>query len=319
MEVTEAGRFYLHHGHHPDDPAFADGVVQASTDSRGRHHATKRKRSPTPYNERPITRVRREKARELVDRLAAKGHVRFVDPSDDEVAEWRPVVNYAKRYGLEPPGKRIEKVGFGARGLEMFLAEGPHPNSRSQRPKTDISAVPVPTRLNSPRRAVAAIRDHEGQLVIPPVLRRRSLLMLQALAAESVRRGYEVTEGRSYYSLREGGVDVVVDGFAYTVTVRQEFPQSTNPDRTARLAIELDHGRSSRPGRWRDRKGRTLEDSLGVVLGEIEARALADAQRRENEERARGNVVLPSRAEPWSGRLWNRQCGGWSGRVSTGR
>ncbi|MFJ5801856.1 hypothetical protein [Streptomyces decoyicus] len=80
---------------------------------------------------------------------------------------------------------------------------------------------------------------------------------------------------------------MVVDGFACTITVRQEFPQSTNPERSERLVVELDHGRSGRPGRWRDRKARVLEDAWGVMLAEIEARALEDAQRRESEERAR--------------------------------
>ncbi|MEV5506646.1 hypothetical protein [Streptomyces orinoci] len=134
---------------------------------------------------------------------------------------------------------------------------------------------------------MAVLRDDEERLVMPPVLRRRSLLILQALAAEAVRRGYEVRAGRSYHSRREGGVDVVVDGFAYTITVRQEFPQSTNPERAARLVVELDHGRTNRPGRWRDRKRATLEDTLGVILGEIEARALEDAERRASEEQAK--------------------------------
>lgn len=135
--------------------------------------------------------------------------------------------------------------------------------------------------------------------MIPPVLRRRSLLMLQALAAEAMWRGYEIRRGRLSYSRREGGVDVVVDGFAHAVTVRQEFPQSTNPERSARLVVELDHGRSGqsgRPGRWRDRKDRVLEDALGLILGEIEARVLEDAQRREIEERAKAERAVRWRA-----------------------
>ncbi|WEB44459.1 hypothetical protein MOV08_37645 [Streptomyces yunnanensis] len=167
----------------------------------------------------------------MVDRPVAEGRVRLADPDDEEVAEWRRVIDYAKRHGLEPQGRRIEKARFGTRGLEMFLTEGPHPNS-----------------LRSLHPAVAALRDDNGQLVIPPALRRRSLL-LQALAAEAVRRGHEVRQGRSYYSRREGGVDVVVHDFACTITVRQEFPQSTNPERSARLVVELDPGRSGRPGR----------------------------------------------------------------------
>jgi hypothetical protein len=284
-EVTDAGRFYLRHGHHPDHPGFADSGAQAV--SAGQRGSKGRRRSPMSRSERPVARARRTQAVELVERLVAEGRIRVVELDDDEIAEWRRVVDYAKRHGLEPQGKRMEKTRFGARGLEIFLAEGPHPNSRNQRSKGDPSAVPVPTRLSSPHPAVAALRDDEERLVIPPVLRRRSLLMLQALAAEAVRRGHEVREGRSYYSQREGGVDMVVDGFAYTVTVKQEFPQSTNPERAARLVVELDHGRTSRPGRWRDRKRETLEDILGLILGEVEARALEDAERRAAEEQAK--------------------------------
>ncbi|MDX2937646.1 hypothetical protein [Streptomyces ipomoeae] len=73
------------------------------------------------YSERLVARARRAKAQELIERLVAEGRVRFADLDDDEVAEWRRVVDYAKRHGLEPPGRRIEKVRFSARGLEMFL------------------------------------------------------------------------------------------------------------------------------------------------------------------------------------------------------
>jgi uncharacterized heparinase superfamily protein len=35
---------------------------------------------------------------ELVERLAAEGRVRLAELDDDEVAEWRRVVDYAKRH-----------------------------------------------------------------------------------------------------------------------------------------------------------------------------------------------------------------------------
>lgn len=112
VEVTEAGRFYLRHGCYPDDPAFVGGSGPAVTAE-----------TRTPYRERLVARARLPKARDLIERLVAEGRVRFADPDDDEVAEWRRVVNYAKRHGLEPEGKRIEKVQYGGPGLET-LSEG---------------------------------------------------------------------------------------------------------------------------------------------------------------------------------------------------
>lgn len=258
-----------------DDSAVAGGGESATSAS-----------PRTPYSERPVARARRAKAHELIERLVAEGRVRITDPDDDEVAEWRRVVNYAKRHGLEPAGKRIEKVPYGGPGLELFLADGPHPNARSHRPKEGGDPVPVPSRLGNFHPIVTALKDDERRLVMPSGLRRRSLLLLQGLSAEAVRRGYEVRKAHSFFHPREGGVDVAVDGLAYTVSVRQEFPQSLDPDRSSRLVVELAHGLTDRPGRWRDRKTRTLEEALDAVLGEIEVRAAQDARRRQDEQQA---------------------------------
>ncbi|MFJ4326331.1 hypothetical protein ACIP3A_24845 [Streptomyces tricolor] len=84
----------------------------------------------TPYSERPVARARRAKAQELIGRLVAEGRVRITDPDDDEVAEWRRVVNYAKRHGLEPAGKRIEKVPY------IHIGSGSHRHVLIRRNRT---------------------------------------------------------------------------------------------------------------------------------------------------------------------------------------
>ena len=75
----------------------------------------------SPYGERPIARARRAKAQELIERLVAEGRVRIADPDDDEVAEWRRVVNYAKRHGLEPAGNASRRSLMAGRGWSCSL------------------------------------------------------------------------------------------------------------------------------------------------------------------------------------------------------
>jgi hypothetical protein len=238
-----------------------------------------------PYSERPVARARRAKATDLVERLIAEGSVVVPDPDEAETTEWRRAINYAKRHGLEPPGKRIEKRNYGRRGLELYLATGPHPNSRGQAPD-EAPRVRVPTQLRSAHPVVAALRDDERRLMMPTALRRRALLLFQGLAAEAVRRGYEVRD-RPGCSWRVGEVDVVVDGYACVVVIQQEFPQSTDPERSRKLVIELGYPRSARQSRWGDRKRWVLEDVLGAVLNEIETRSVEEVLRKEAEARAK--------------------------------
>ncbi|MFJ8766277.1 hypothetical protein [Streptomyces clavifer] len=91
----------------------------------------------------------------------------------------------------------------------------------------------------------------------------------------------------SRYSRREGELSLGVNDFTYTVTIQQESPQSTDPERSKSLVIELGYSRSSRQSRWADRKRWALTDILGAVLREIETRAVEDAERKAEEERAK--------------------------------
>ncbi|MBK6013081.1 hypothetical protein [Streptomyces sp. MBT53] len=80
-----------------DDPACAIGSDSAEP-----------AKPRTPRSERFVAWAWRAKAHELIERLVAVGRVRITDPDDDEIAEWRRVVDHAKRHGLEPAGKRVE-------------------------------------------------------------------------------------------------------------------------------------------------------------------------------------------------------------------
>jgi hypothetical protein len=320
-DVTEAGRFYLEHGHHPEHPArgrtaageskvpvaVAKGGVRGSTTTTTTHGsapATTHKKQPTPYSERPIPVARRAKATKLVERLVAERHVVISKPDEDEITEWRRVIDFAKRHGLVPSGKRIEKQRLWnvGRDLQISLVDGPHANS-GRRSLEDNPRVPVPAQLRSPHRVVAALRDSERRLLMPPSLRRRALLLLQGLAAEAERRGYKVSEqsvperdhrSAHYYSgryfpasCREGVLEIVIDGFTNCVTIKKEFPQSADPDRSQQLALDIGYSRSKRQHHWGDRKRSKLEDVLGIVLRELETRTVEEKQRKLDEKRAK--------------------------------
>lgn len=250
------------------------------------------------YADRPAALARRAKAKELIKRLVTDRRVTFTKPDDATVTEWRRMIDHANRHSLVPEGKRVESPRMWNRDLQISLVEGPHPNSLRQRPD-EAPHVHVASQLRSQHPVMAALRDDEGRLVMPTLLRRRSLLLLQGIAAEAVRRGHKVKEhgvpsrrrsrvytsydGRhlpSSYSLREGELDLVVNGFTYTITIQQKPPQSTDPEGSKSLVIELGYSRSNHK-RW------VLEDILEAVLRVIATRAAEDAQRKADEERTK--------------------------------
>ncbi len=106
VEVTEDGRYYLRHGHRPEEPTSAEGDDQAASVG-----PAGRRRSSVPYAERPVARARQAKATEWVERPLAEGRVRVAD--DDKGAEWRKVIGCAKWHGLGPPGNVSRRSALG--------------------------------------------------------------------------------------------------------------------------------------------------------------------------------------------------------------
>jgi sRNA-binding protein len=164
----------------------------------------------------------------------------------------------------------------------------------------------VPSQLRAPHPVIARLRDDEHRLVMPRARRRRSLLILQALAAEAERRGHAVHEepipehqkSRPYtylgdhypsrYSRRDGAIRIAIGKFSYAITIEEESPQTADPEKAERLVVEITLYRSQgRQCRWADRKRWKVEDLLGKILGELEKRAVEDTQHEAEEERAK--------------------------------
>lgn len=101
-DITDAGRFYLANGHHPDDPRRKTPEA-ATPKPSARQKATT---TATP----PISDRRRAAAEELVERLVADKLVELEVETDDQNTHWRRVIDFAKRHRLHPDGTRIEKM-----------------------------------------------------------------------------------------------------------------------------------------------------------------------------------------------------------------
>ncbi len=316
-QITDAGRYYLEHGQHPDHPArltesTATAAPSPTTSTAGQASKVTASK-PARVTAKPAARtgaVIRLPARslaeatDLVARLVAENKVIVAGPSDEAIANWRRLIEYAKRHKLLPLGKRIETQRHWntGRDFEIRLVDGVLESPR-QGPQPDLAPVPVPTQLRTPNRVVAALRDDTDRLVMPAQQRHRALLLFEALAAEAVRRGHQVRDrpvsehhrsrpyyynGRNHpssYSRREGELDIVIDGFHYTVTIQQESPQSNDPEKAAHLTLDLSHYRATRQCTWHDRKRWTLEDILPLVLEELQQRSIEDRQRAVDEKR----------------------------------
>jgi hypothetical protein len=292
--ITGAGEYYLQHGRHPGHP----GPEQQDTPVRQPALSAQRA-------QRPLSQNRHAAAARLIKRLESEQQITIEDPTDDIVTEWRRTIDFAKRHGLVPSGKWIEKRRDWSRDLTIELLTGDPPNKRVH-VDGEHPAIPVPSQLRPVHPVVTRLRDDDGRLMMAAGRRRRCLLILQALAAEAERRGHTVTDepvaerwvrqeytylGRHYprrYSRREGEIRIGISEFSYAVTIPEESPQTADPERSERLVIEVTPHRSEgRQHKWADRKTRKVEDHLAAVLRELETRAGEDAERIVEERRAK--------------------------------
>ena len=318
-DITEAGRFYLEHGRYPDKPTGSAPTGRSGSrrqadelpPPRGGGPASNRsprKRQP-PHATACTTAKRRSTAEALIRELVEAGEKVIRAPDDATVAEWRKVVDFAKRHQLVPAGKRIEKqlVRAGHGALFIRLLPGVHPNSRVD----DGPAVPMPTELRELHPVVKGLQADAGRLRMPGSLRHRCLLYLHGLTQGAVRRGYVVREepiaakqrgrittygrpGVPDYSLREGELNIVVNGFSYRITIDQLHPEAEDHERYDQLYVWVRgpgqpyHGCRTH---WRDGKQARLEDSIGSVLGSIEAWATS-AKREQDDRQARWQAAM---------------------------
>lgn len=272
--ITEAGRYYLEHGRHPADTP--------------KPQAERREPAVAPKDQR--TKRPAISGDELVEQVtAAGGSLRIPDPEPATRAAWRRAIHAAARSSSLPAGMRLWHTGRDKGDLVIRLLPRRAPSLRSPQ---DAPTIAVPERLTRPHPIVTQLKELSAArarasryghpaLSGPYPLRGldvsrqhlpRALRILQALLTEAERRGYEVRLHKESTGPRVG---IVIRGHECAVTVREK-------DDLLRVVLPAEYS-----GRrvWSDGVRAAVEDKLGDLLANIEARAEEAEQRRLEWER----------------------------------
>ncbi|MEV6341325.1 hypothetical protein AB0M12_42225 [Nocardia vinacea] len=306
-EVTDAGRYYVEHGRFPDyhwvsrksarkrasrsqvrGAPTRSAVVQdtALTEPEVcRDPASVAERRPPSDTIARVSVGSRAAAQKLIDELIANKQMAVHQPDESALAEWRKVVDFAKRHKMIPDGCRVERSRYGRSELRIVLLQGVHPNAKP--PIRAPTRSVVPDSIDEWHPLLAALKDPGAVFEVSTPLISRVLRFLHVLLTEAATRGYALR-----WSLdKKDGIVIVVEGREYCLTVSEETKkrdvlptQEELADRktyawqrvqvetrmmpTGRLAVALFSSRWDRRN-WADRKAWTIEDKLPAILAEL--------------------------------------------------
>ncbi|MFE2612305.1 hypothetical protein ACFXA2_01645 [Micromonospora chalcea] len=174
---TDAGRFYLEHGHHPDRP-----------DHRASHPETETPALGGIAGGASSADLLRS-ARELLDRLQhGGGMVRIESPDSGTRARYRRIIHALKQQGLVPSGRHLRHTGRDAGDIVIRLYTGAGAD------ETDWNRIRLNTRrvTTDPHLAFSALEADPTNLAVSPDLLPRAMLLIRQLAGEAARRGHRL-------------------------------------------------------------------------------------------------------------------------------
>ena len=232
--LTEVGSYYLEHGAYPAETA-ASGRPSLGSQRISRQPGIM-PRPSTPGQARQVGAPGREartltidgQAQDLVARVIRAGGVLELDLEDDET-DYKHLLTAAKRAPNLPFGKqlRMRSVGpYWSDDHEIYIGE-------DFEPRVPPRPVPVPERVAAYHPVVKAYRADPDRHEVSKGSFDRACRILQGLVAEAQRRGYTVrtVELRRPVRLKDGQIEIVIDGFRYRLRVQERAGQGGGPRR----------------------------------------------------------------------------------------
>ncbi|WP_433530595.1 hypothetical protein ACQPYA_00085 [Micromonospora sp. CA-263727] len=288
-QITDAGRFYLDNGIHPDHPDRLSAGTTAPR-QRVRTTTTAKQGKPAPAHlgagdaseaagstPSPAA-VTVEQARQLVERLQAEGGtVRVESPDPEERARYRRVIHAAKQHGLVPAGSHLKHTGRAAGDLIIRLSNDNNPD------ETDWNRIRLNTRrvTTDPDLVFAALDKNPAGLEVTEASVPRALDLIRGLAAEARRRGHRVGVNTK---TKNPSVYLQVDKTRRKVRLIEEYDEvphvptaeetrqlrrnrwlvipKTDKVASGRLRLEIARAGWDKKDTWTDDKRTTLEKRL---------------------------------------------------------
>lgn len=294
--LTEAGRHFLDRGAYP-----AGHWDTPDKDSTPGQLAVARRRalaSPKVTGLRPVDQL-------IADVTAAPGGRLVV--AEGSRGYWANLVSTAARHNKVPSGM-VLSVERGGSWTEHVIVLNDAPAWMT----ADLAPIPVGDALRRPHPAVVVLRDNPNLLPFKRDVRLRALRILDALAKEATRRGFDGQAPKPQQGYRQtpGVLEITMTGHTIVVDVNElndRVPhdptaleladQARYPNLTrlrthdsipsGRLRIRVLTGCPVTRSEFADTKTIRLEDRLPQVLQEVELRAAAqEAVRRQRERDA---------------------------------
>ncbi|CAN5378268.1 hypothetical protein BH10ACT9_BH10ACT9_41230 [soil metagenome] len=271
--LTDDGQFYLAHGHPPSvrDP-IGNTHIASESDSETNDLASGL----------------------LAELVSAGGHVTVASPSEKQRARYRRAIHRLITEHRIPEGFVLRHTGRDRGDLIIQLLREVD-NPRLQPPPK----VAVPQTTGAVSDEVRALAAQVRMAVTEPTME-RALRILQAIADECATRTWTLeqdprddrrfqistAECSFEFGLREELVDRDIpdeDTLAASKYSWQRVPLQVRKVGSGRLTLQL--GQYYRTRSWSDRSRWTLDDKLGALFAELDARVTEAAeQRRQREE-----------------------------------
>jgi hypothetical protein len=271
--LADEGKFYLAHGHHPSD-----------RDPIGNTHTSSESDSDTSDLASGL----------LAELVAAGGHVIVASPSEKQRVRYRRAIHRLITEHRIPDGFILRHTGRDHGDLSIRLlreVDSPRPQ-----PPPKIAVPQATGAVSDEVRALAA----QVRMAVTESTMDRALRILQAIADECGTRTWTLqpdprddrrfhistAECSFEFGLREELVDRDMpdeDTLATSKYTWQRVPLHTRKVGSGRLTLQL--GEYYRTRSWSDRSRWTLDDKLGALFAQLDARAAEAAeQRRQREE-----------------------------------